>query len=69
MSLEVVLVVGALAAMIGYTVGRMPYWKTWTGYVGLVIVAPLVIGLGVDAKEALFDCVMLGVGFSLARRV
>ena len=56
-----------LAVAIGYTVGKMLCWKTWTGYVGLVIVAPLAIGLGVDAMEALFDCVMLGVGLSLAR--
>ena len=69
MSLEVVLFVGALAVMIGAAVGKMPCWKSWQGYVGLVIVAPIVIGLGVDATEALFDCVMLGVGFALARRI
>ena len=67
MSWEVIIVVGALAATIGYAVGNMPCWKTWQGYVGLVIVAPLAIGLGVDAIEALFDCLMLGVGFSIAR--
>ena len=68
MSLEVIIGGGALAVLIGYAVGKMPCWKTWQGYVGLVIVAPIVIGLGVDAMEALFDCVLLGVGFSIARR-
>ena len=70
MGLEVIfiVVVGALAATIGYAVGKMPCWKSWQGYVGLVIVAPIVISLGVDAVEALFDCVLLGVGFTLARR-
>lgn len=61
-------VVGVLAILIGYRAGKMPCWKSWQGYVGLVIVAPIVISLGVDAVEALFDCVMLGVGFSFARR-
>ena len=69
MSWEIIVVVGVLAVTIGYPVGRMPRWKSWQGYVGLVIVAPLVIALGVDTIEALFDCVMLGVGFSLARRI
>ena len=68
MSWDVIVVVGVLAATIGYAVGKMPCWKSWQGYVGLVIVAPIVIALGVDATEALFDCVMLGVGFSFARR-
>ena len=68
MSWEVVLVGGALAVGIGYAIGKMPYWKSWLGNVGLVIVVPIAIRLGVDASEALFDCVMLGVGFSLARR-
>ena len=66
---EVVLVGGALAVLIGYAVGKMPRWKSWQGYVGLIIVVPIAICLGVDASEAPFDCVMLGVGFSLARRV
>ena len=69
MSGEVVLVGGALAVMIGTAVGKMPYLKSWQGYVGLVIVAPIAIGLGVNAAEALFDCAMLGVGFTLARRI
>ena len=67
MSWAVIIVVGVLAVTIGVAVGKMPRWKSWQGYVGLVIVAPLAIGLGVDAIEALFDCLMLGVGFSIAR--
>ena len=67
MSLEVIVVVGALAVMIGYAVGKM-CWKSWQGYIGLAIVAPLAINLGMDTIEALFDCAILGVGFSLARR-
>ena len=47
MSLEGTLVVGALAVTIGAAVGKMPCWKSWQGYVGLVIVVPIAIGFGV----------------------
>ena len=62
------LVVGALAVGIGYAVGKMPCWKSWQGYVGLFIVAPLVTMAGIAPLEAVFDCVALGLGWCLARR-
>ena len=61
-------VVAVLGLVIGYTVGNMPCWKSWQGYVGLMIVLPVVITAGVGAVEAVADCVALGCGFALARR-
>lgn len=57
-----------IAIGIGYTVGKMPCWESWQGYVGLIVVAPLVIVAGVPAVETIVDCVALGCGFALARR-
>ena len=63
------LVVGALAAGIGYVVGKMPCWKSWQGYVGLFIVAPIAVLAGIDAPEVLFHCFGLALGFAIAHRV
>lgn len=62
------LLAAPLAILIGYGVGKMPCWKSWQGYVGLMIVAPLAIGAGIAPVEAVADCVGLGAGFALARR-
>lgn len=61
-------IVGAIAILIGYSVGKMPCWKSWQGYVGLMIVAPLAIGAGITPVEVVVDCAALGAGFALARR-
>ena len=60
--------VAPLAIGIGYVVGKMPCWESWQGYVGPFIVAPLVVVAGIDAVEAVIDCVALACGFALARR-
>lgn len=57
-----------LAVGIGYAVGKMPCWKSWQGYVGLMIVCPIGIGTGPPAAEVMVDCAGLGLGFLLARR-
>ena len=57
-----------LAIGIGYAVGKMPCWKSWNGYVELLIVTPLVIVAGVSVVEAIIECVGLGCGFAIARR-
>lgn len=68
MSATSILLVVPLALAIGYTVGKMPCWKTWQGYVGLLIVIPLAIGAGVTPVEVVVDCAALGAGFALVRR-
>ncbi len=62
------LLAASLAVLIGHAVGKMPCWKSWHGYVGLMIVAPVAIAAGVTIGEVLLDCVALGAGFALARR-
>ena len=57
-----------MAVLIGYAAGKMPCWKSWQGYVGLMIVAPIAIACGVGLPEAVADCAALGTGFALARR-
>lgn len=59
--------VAVLGLGIGYAIGKMPCWKSWQGYVGLLIVLPVVIAAGVGAVEAVADCVALGCGLALAR--
>lgn len=61
-------IVGSLAVLIGYCVATMQCWKTWTGYVGLVLVTAITIIAGMEPVEVLFDCGMLGIGFALGRR-
>ena len=62
-------VVGAIAVGIGYAVGRIAIrWQTWTGYVGLLIVALLVTVVGLDPVETAIDCLGLAIGFATARR-
>jgi hypothetical protein len=63
-----VLISAPIAVGVGYAVGRIPRWKTWTGYVALIIVAPIAVVAGVPIGEAVVDCVGLGAGFALARR-
>ena len=67
MQFAILCVVGALAVAIGIAVGKMPCWSNWQGYSGLVIVTPLAIHLGLPPAEVLFDCLLLGLGFRLAR--
>lgn len=62
------LVVVMLALGLGYGIGKMPCWKSWQGYVGLMIVAPLAIGAGITPVEVVVDCAALGAGFALARQ-
>ncbi len=62
------LLAAPIAVIIGYAVGKMPCWKTWQGYVGLLTVIPLAIGAGVTPVEVVVDCAALCAGFALARR-
>jgi hypothetical protein len=68
MTVNTALVVAGVAIAIGYGVGKMPCWKCWQGYVGLMIVAPLAIGADITPVEVVVDCAALGSGFALARR-
>lgn len=61
-------IVALLGLGIGYAVGKLPCWKSWQGYVGLMIVAPISIAAGITLAEVVLDCVGLGVGFAYARR-
>jgi hypothetical protein len=63
-----VLIVAPIAVGVGYGVGRMPCWRSWQGYAGLVIMAPMAVAAGVPMGEVVVDCVGLGAGFALARR-
>jgi hypothetical protein len=68
MSLPHILFVLMLACVLGYAVGKRPCWKSWQGYVGLMIVAPIAVACGVALTEVALDCAALGAGFALARR-
>jgi hypothetical protein len=62
-----VLIVAPIAVGTGYGVGKMPCWKTWTGYAGLVIVAPIAVVAGVAVAEVVIDCISLSIGYAMAR--
>ena len=57
-----------LAAGICWTIGKMPCWQTWQGYVALLVVAPVAIAAGVPWLEVGVDCAELAAGFACARR-
>lgn len=48
-----------IAVAIGYAVGKMPCWKAWQGYVGLLIVAPIASTMGIPLFEVLFESAFL----------
>jgi len=60
------LLVAPLAIGIGWAVGKMPCWKTWQGYVGLLIVVPVALAAGVNPVEVCIDSLALGAGYALA---
>ncbi len=61
-------ILAILGLGLGYAVAKMPCWKSWQGYVALLIVALLAFAGGIPPIEVIVDCASLGAGFAWSRK-